>query len=265
MPNVSTMRRRFLDLHADGFFVIPNPFDTGSARLLEAAGAVALATTSSGFAAAHGRSDGTMSRDELVAHVRSVCGAVDVPVNVDSEICYPRDDGGVRRTIEMLADAGASGASIEDYDPEPGAVLPISRAAERVAEAAEEAHRHDILLTARAENFLHGRPDIEDTVERLSAYRDAGADVLYAPGLTAEREIARVVELGKPVNVLALPGVPPMLRLEELGVRRVSTGGALTWAAYGAFIRAAQGLLQDGSTAYLREGLTPEQRGAFRA
>ncbi len=256
----SVLRDRFRELHDAGFFVIPNPFDVGSARLLESAGAEAVATTSSGFAATQGWSDDSTPRAALVAHVRAICGAVEIPVNVDTQCCFPQDDGGVARTVELMAEAGAAGLSIEDYDPAAGGVLPLDEARRRVAEAAEAAHRHRMVLTARAENFLHGRPDIEDTVARLTAYRDEGADVLYAPGLSAEREIARVVDLGRPVNVLAMGSTPPIARLRDLGVRRVSTGGALTWATYEAFRRAAHALLDGGETAYLSEGLPGDQR-----
>ncbi|TWP33586.1 isocitrate lyase/PEP mutase family protein [Leekyejoonella antrihumi] len=262
--SVDQRRQRFTELHAAGFFLIPNPFDQGSARLLEAQGFSAVATTSSGYAATRGRQDQHVTREELVEHVRAICDAIDVPVNVDSEGCFPGADGGIARTVELLADAGAAGLSIEDFDPVAGQVLDRAEATDRVAEAVAAAHRHGILLTARAENFLHGRADIDDTVARLSAYRDAGADVLYAPGITTDSHIAQVVALGLPVNVLAMGVTPPVPRLRELGVRRVSTGGSLTWAAYGAFVRAATELAAEGTTGYLEGSLTSQQRQTFR-
>lgn len=261
MPTAT--RDRFVDLHTDGLFVIPNPFDAGSARLLESAGAKAVATTSSGFAATRGRGDDDTPRADLVEHVRLLTAAVQIPVSVDAQCCFPRDDGGIDRTVDLMAEAGAAGLSIEDYDPAAGGILPLDEARRRVAEAVAAAKRHGLVVTARAENILHGRTDFEDTIARLTAYRDEGAHVLYAPGLTDEREIARVVALGLPVNVLAVPSVPPISRLRELGVRRVSTGGALTWAAYETFRQSASALLDEDSTAYLSRGLSAAERQIF--
>lgn len=236
--DTSALRDRFRALHESGLFTLPNPFDVGSALRLAEAGHPALATTSSGHAATLGRGDQQLTRDELVAHVSALTAAVEVPVNVDAECCYPGDEGGVPRTVELLAEAGAAGVSIEDYVPGTGP-LPIETAADRVAQAADVAHRHGVLLTARAEGFLYDQRDLDAVVQRLTAYRDAGADVLYAPGLTEPDQIAAVVSLGKPVNVLLVKGAPPLDDLAALGVRRVSTGGALTWAAYDAAVAAA--------------------------
>lgn len=251
--DVAARRRRFADLHAaDDLFVIPNPWDVGSARLLEVLGFHALATTSAGFANSLGRQDQQVSRDELVAHVAQLVAATTVPVHVDSEACFPAEPGGIAETVRQLAEAGAAGLSIEDVDPATGPdVLPAEEAAERVAVAAEAAHALDVpmVLTARAENHLYGHDDLDDTIARLLAYRDAGADVVYAPGLHEPDDIARVVqEVGVPVNVLALPSVPPLGTLAAAGVRRVSTGSLLSRVAYGAVARAAQELL-DGDTA----------------
>ena len=190
---------------------MPNPWDVGSARLLEASGFEALATTSAGFAWASGKLDQSVTRDELVAHVATLADATSVPLNVDSERCYPDDPGGVAETVALLAGAGAAGLSIEDYDPATGAMDDVEVAAQRVAEVAEAAHQlsDPMVVTGRAENHIRGVDDLDDTISRLIAYRDAGADAAYAPGLSDLGQIARVVEaLGIPVNVLALPGGP---------------------------------------------------------
>jgi 2-methylisocitrate lyase-like PEP mutase family enzyme len=187
---------------------MPNPWDAGSARLLEYAGFEALATTSAGFAWSLGRADQTVSRDELVAHVATLAAATDLPLNVDSERCYPDAPGGVTRTVELLAEAGAAGFSIEDFNPETGSMDDAAAAADRVAEAMEASLKQDepMVLTGRAENHIRGVDDLDDTINRLVAYRDAGADVVYAPGLTDLDQIARVVEAVQiPLNVL-LPG-----------------------------------------------------------
>lgn len=224
----------FLQLHETGMFVIPNPWDVGSAVRLEALGFPALATTSSGLAWSLGKQDNQVTLDELVAHVRAVTAAVSVPVSVDAERCFADDLPGIATTVERLAEAGAAGLSIEDYDPARG-LESLDRAVERVAAAAAAAHRHGLVLTARAENHLYGLNDLDDTIARLQAYREAGADVLYAPGLTDLAQIRSVVAAaGRPVNVLRLPTGPSLAELAEAGVRRVSTGGALARAAYAA-------------------------------
>jgi len=241
------MTADFRELHASGTFVLPNPWDVGSARLLEHLGAVALATTSSGLAASLGRHDQTVTLDELVAHVAAVCQAVSIPVNVDAERCFAEDTADIGATIDALAMAGAAGLSIEDYDPVAGALDPVDRAVERVGAAAAAAHRHGLMLTARAENRLYAVGDQHDTLARLTAYRDAGADCLYAPGLVARDEIEAVVALARPVNVLLWPGGPSVPELAAMGVRRVSTGGRLAWTAYGALATAARELLSVGT------------------
>jgi len=249
----------FRDLHKQGTFVLPNPWDVGSAKLLEAAGFPALATTSSGLAAALGKHDQTVTRAELVAHVAALSGAVSIPINVDAERCF--DD--VERTVNLLADAGAAGISIEDFDPVAGTVEPIEAAAARVRLAAAACAERGLLLTARAENALYGNADLDDTLTRLAAYRDAGADCLYAPGVNAPAAIAQIVDLGLPVNVLALPDAPPVAELRALGVRRVSTGGALAFTAYGALVRAAAELRSSGTYGYWAGTLSPTDRDAF--
>lgn len=223
----------FRDLHADGIFVMPNPWDVGSATMLASLGFPALATTSWGHAAALGRKDQQVTLDELVEHAAAIVAAVDVPLNVDAEYCFAADTAGIGPVVRRLASTGAAGLSIEDFNPFVGAIDPVEVAAERVAAAADVARDEDVVLTARAENLLYGAGDLDDTITRLVAYRDAGADVVYAPGLVELAQIATVVaEVGVPVNVLSLPGGPSIPELAAAGVRRVSTGGALAGAAY---------------------------------
>src|SRR5438132_8013348 len=261
-------RARFRALHArKELFVMPNPWDIGSARLLESLGFQALATTSAGFAWSIGKLDQTVSRDELVAHVASLAHATTLPLNVDSERCYPDDPGGVAETVAQLADAGAAGFSLEDYDPATEGIEAVALAAKRVAVAAEAAHGlpDPLVLTARAENHIRGVDDLDDTIVRLIAYRDAGADAVYAPGLSELGQIAAVVEaVGVPVNVLALPDGPTLAQLASAGVRRVSTGGALARPAYGALLTGAEELLEKGTSRYAECGASPEAlRAAF--
>jgi 2-methylisocitrate lyase-like PEP mutase family enzyme len=240
---------------------MPNPWDVGSARLLESAGFEALATTSAGFAWSLGRLDQNVSRDELVAHVAMVAAATELPLNVDSERCYPDDPGGVTRTVDLLAEAGAAGFSIEDFDPHTGSMDDIAAAAERVAEAAEASRRQDepLVLTGRAENHIRGVDDLDDTIARLIAYRDAGADVVYAPGLTELAQIARVVEAVQvPLNVLALPPAPSVAELASVGVRRISTGSLLAGVAYGALLEGARELREEGTSRYAEGGVWRE-------
>ncbi|MEU4619235.1 isocitrate lyase/phosphoenolpyruvate mutase family protein [Actinoplanes sp. NPDC023801] len=262
-----SVRERFRRLHSTGTFVMPNAWDAGSARVLATTGFAAVATTSSGLAASLGKRDQQVTRDELVAHVTAVTAAVGVPVSVDAERLFADTAGGIAETVDLLAAAGAAGLSIEDYDPATGRVDTLPAGVERVGAAAEAARRHDLVLTARAENHLYGQGDLEDTITRLVAYHAAGADVLYAPGLTTPEDITRVVEaVGAPVNVLMMPGVPSVPELAALGVRRVSTGGALAWAAYGALRDAARELLESGTTEFRARNLTAaEIEAAFGA
>jgi 2-methylisocitrate lyase-like PEP mutase family enzyme len=252
-------RARFWALHErEQLFVMPNPWDVGSARLLAAEGFEALATTSAGFAWSLGRLDQSVSRDELVAHVATLAAATDLPLNVDSERCYPEDPGGVPGTVELLAKAGAAGFSIEDYNPGTGRIDTVALAAERVAEAAEASRKQEapLVLTGRAENHLRGVDDLDDTIARLIAYRDAGADVVYAPGLTDLEQIARVVEAVQvPLNVLALGSTPSIDKLESGGVRRISTGSLLAGVAYGAMLEGARELREDGTSFYAEGGV----------
>jgi 2-methylisocitrate lyase-like PEP mutase family enzyme len=263
--SIADRRARFRQLHAEeGIFVMPNPWDAGSARLLAWSGFKALATTSAGLAWALGRNDQQVTREALVAHVAQLANATDLPLSVDSERCFADAPGGVAETVRLLGQAGAAGCSIEDYDPATGRIDAVGPATERVAAAAQAAHEGDaMVLTARAENHLYGGGGLADTIARLVAYRAAGADVLYAPGLTDPADIAAVVAaVHAPVNVLALPDAPTVAELGRLGVRRVSTGSLLAGAAYGAMLAGARELLTDGGSAYARAGLPQDVRAA---
>jgi len=248
---IAEKRADFRALHQQGCFVIPNPWDTGSARYLEGLGFKALATTSSGFAWSQGQADGAMSREHILAHLRELVEATDLPVNADFENGFAADAQGVAESVSLAIEMGVAGLSIEDStgnadDP----LFPLDMAVERLraARKAIDASGADVLLVGRAENFFAGRPDLDDAVARIKAYANAGADCLYAPGIKTREQIAAVVAAagGKPVNLLV--GAPSELTLKdiaELGVRRVSVGGGLARAAWGGFIRAAR-TLADG-------------------
>jgi 2-methylisocitrate lyase-like PEP mutase family enzyme len=239
---------------------MPNAWDVGSARLLESLGFEAIATTSSGFAATLGRHDQNVSLEELVSHVAAICAAVRVPVSVDAEDGFAADRAGLDTTVEELARAGASGVSIEDYRPGHG-LLGIHAATERVGAYVETANRFGLTVTARAENHLYGVEDLDDTLERLGAYASAGAHVVYAPGLVNVDHLSQVVDtIPRPVNVLLVPGGPTVDEMSEIGVRRLSTGGALAFVAYGAVARAARELLAEGTQTYSAGALTGEER-----
>jgi 2-methylisocitrate lyase-like PEP mutase family enzyme len=237
----------FAALHEGEPFLIPNPWDAGSARVLEALGFRALATTSSGFAFTLGRLDGSTTIDEMAAHVEAVDAATSLPVSVDLENGYGPDAEDAAHAVGRAADAGAVGGSIEDYDPT-GTIYELTQGVERVAAAAERAHGlgFRFVLTARAENLIRGNPDLDDTIARLQAYERAGADVLYAPGLRTVEEIRAVCDaVAKPVNVLAWPGLT-FADVAEAGAQRVSVGGALTWVAAKALADAAASLRDTG-------------------
>jgi 2-methylisocitrate lyase-like PEP mutase family enzyme len=240
MDSPTTLR----ELHAAGFFVIPNAWDVGSAVRLERLGFGAIATTSGGLAWSLGKQDQQVTFDELCAHVAELVHNVGVPISVDSERLYSADLDGVAANVRTLADLGAGGLSIEDYDPATSSIDPIDAATARVAAAADAAGERGLVLTARAENALYKMGDLDDTIERLRSYRAAGADVVYAPGLTSADDIARVVrETDAWVNVLLLPGAPSPAELAELGVTRASTGGRLAFIAYKAMEEHASALL----------------------
>jgi 2-methylisocitrate lyase-like PEP mutase family enzyme len=252
----------FRALHDGAPFVIPNPWDAGSAKVLAGLGFKALASTSSGFAFTLGRPDGTATLDEVVEHAGALDAATSLPVSVDLESGYGRAPQDVARAIARVAGAGAVGASIEDYDPGDG-IYPLERAVERVAAATDAARRLDFpfTLTARAENHIRGNPDLKDTIARLQAYERAGADVLYAPGLRSGEEIRTVCDaVSKPVNVLAHRGLS-LSEIVEAGGRRISLGGALAWVAVGALVDVAEQIRDHGdfsglvAPAQLREWL----------
>jgi 2-methylisocitrate lyase-like PEP mutase family enzyme len=249
MTNHAERASKLLDLHRPGNpLLLPNPWDAGSAKLLASLGFDALATTSSGFAATLGRLDGNVTRDEAIEHSRTIAQATDLPVSADLENAFADDPDGVAETIRLALEAGVSGASVEDWSGD--AIYEPGLAAERVAAAAEAAHRGDVhlVLTARAENHIHGRDDLADTIARLQAYQEAGADVLYAPGLTEIDDIRQVVtSVDRPVNVLALPAAPPVAELAQAGVSRISIGGGFAWVAMGAVAEAARELREDGT------------------
>lgn len=264
MPTtIQDRRSRYAQLHESGSFLIPNPYDVGSAVLLAAMDFPAIATTSSGLAATLGLADQQVDREVLVEHVRAVCAAVDVPVQVDAEDLFADASGGIERTVELLAEAGAAGVSWEDYDQSAGYVMDMDEAVDRVRVAAGVAHAHGMLLTARCENFLYDNTNLGDAVARLSAYRDAGADVLFAPGITTREQVQSVVEIGAPVNVLQLPDGPDARTLGQWGARRVSVGGAFAWAAYGEMVRAATEFAAAGTMTYAERGLSRARRDAF--
>ena len=242
----------FRALHEGEPFLIPNPWDAGSARVLAALGFQALASTSSGFAFTLGRLDGEATLDEVVAHVAALDAATDLPVSVDLENGYGAEPERAAEAIARVAAAGAVGGSIEDWDADAG-LYETSRAAERVAAAVEAARRLDFpfTLTARAENHIRGNPDLDDTIARLQAYEAAGADVLYAPGLRTADEIRAVCgAVGKPVNVLALPGLS-LAEVYAAGAQRVSVGGGLAWVAVQALADAAEALRDEGDFSVL--------------
>lgn len=246
---------RFLELHEPGRpLLLPNPWDIGSTKLLASLGFEALATTSGGFAATLGRLDGSVTRDEALAHAASIVRATALPVSADLENGFADTVDGVAETAAGAVAAGLAGFSIEDSSGVQDApIYSIDAAAERVAVAARAAHDGPahVVLTARSENFLHGRHDLADTIARLQAYQEAGADVLYAPGLVRAKDIRAVVSaVDRPVNVLALPGVPAVSALAELGVARVSIGGAFAFTALGAVAQAARELRERGTYSF---------------
>jgi 2-methylisocitrate lyase-like PEP mutase family enzyme len=247
----------FLALHhGDVPLLIPNPWDPGSARLLASMGFAALATTSSGFAATLGRLDGSVSLDEALDHAAAIVSSVDVPVSADLENGFADDPTGVAETVRRALATGLAGCSIEDATQRPDdPIYAHDLAVERVAAAVEVAHgtATRMVITARAENHLHGRDDLVDTIRRLQAFGAAGADVLYAPGLIDKAAIAAVVSaVEQPVNVLLLPGGPSVGELADLGVRRMSIGGGLAYAALGAVVAAANELLESGTVGFYR-------------
>lgn len=247
----------FLALHrAEHPLLLVNAWDAGSAKVLASLGFDALATTSSGHAATLGLLDGSVTREQAIDHAATIVQATDLPVSADLENAFARDPEGVATTIEEALEAGLAGCSVEDFSgDQDDPIYPLELAAERVAAAVAVAHGGPVhlVLTARAENYLHGHPDLNDTIARLQAFERAGADVLYAPGLSTTEEIAGVVQaVGRPVNVLARPGAPSVRDLGELGVSRISVGGAFAFAAMGALVEAATELRDDGTYGFAK-------------
>jgi 2-methylisocitrate lyase-like PEP mutase family enzyme len=246
---------RFRALHTPGTpLLMPNAWDIGSAALFAALGFEAIATTSGGFAATRGRLDGAMSKEAVLTHSGELAGAVDIPVSADLENCFADDPEGVAGTITAAVDVGLAGGSVEDFTGDRDAPLyELAHAAERVRAAAEAAHAGptNFVLTARAENYLHGRKDLADTIARLQAYQEAGADVLFAPAVVEPADLRQVLaSVDVPVSVLVLPGAPTVGELGALGVSRISVGGAIAVAAYGAAINAVNELRDSGTTSY---------------
>jgi 2-methylisocitrate lyase-like PEP mutase family enzyme len=255
--------RAFRSLHErEGAFVIPNPWNVGTARILARMGFEALATTSAGYAFSVGKRDNTVDRDEMIAHLRAISAATDLPVSADLENGYGSALTEIVETYRLAAEAGVVGASIEDASGESQApIFDQARAADRVRAVAESVHAlpAGFTLTARAENYLHGRRDLYDTIQRLQAYQEAGADVLYAPGLTSKEEIAAVISsVDRPVNVLmGLAGARlSAAELVELGVKRISVGSAFCRAAMGAFVRAAKEVKERGTFTFVEEAIS---------
>ena len=260
MSSTSEKRRVFRKLHESGCFAIPNPWDIGSALYLQSLGFEALASTSSGFAWSRGRADNTPTRAEILAHLADLAAAVDVPLNADFENGFAADPAGVAESVRLAVESGIAGLSIEDsvgprlehaVGAPAGPLFDLEAAVERIraARRAIDATGEDVLLVGRAEGFLVGRPNIDEAVARLVAYANAGADCLYAPGIQSPEHIRRVVEAvhPRPVNVLVMaPATQSLRQLSELGVRRVSVGGALARAAWGGFMHAAREIAEHG-------------------
>jgi len=261
-------RATFRQLHEQGCFVIPNPWDIGSAVALEHLGFKALASTSAGMAWSHGKPDNGVVRDEVLAHLSALAGAVDIPLNADFENAFAREPAGVAANVTLAVETGIAGLSVEDSTGDPDAPLyDFTLAVERVAaaRAAIDATGTGVLLTARSEGFIVGRPDLEETLRRLAAFARAGADCLYPPGLRQEDQIAAVVATAapRPVNVLA-SGLK-VTALEALGVRRISVGGSLARAAWGGFLRAAREIAQAGTFTAFAQGASGGELNAMFA
>ena len=251
-PDIADKRRAFAALHASGCFVIPNPWDAGSARYLQSLGFQALATTSAGFAWSHARPDNGITRDMALAHLHEMVGAVDVPINADFENGFAPDAAGVAENVRLAVATGVAGLSIEDSTGDADRPLfTLEEAVERLRAARSAIDRAGggVMLVGRAECFLVGRPDLAETIARLQAYADAGADCLYAPGVTRREQIVALVEAVAPKPLNLLVGSASELTVADvaaLGVRRISVGGALARSAWGGFMRSAQLLAQQG-------------------
>ena len=268
-PSIADKRRTFHKLHEAGCFASPNPWDVGSARFLQGLGFKALATTSSGFAWSHGHRDGGMSRDRVLDHLTDMVEATNLPINADFESGFAPDAAGVAESVRLAVETGVAGLSIEDSTGDasrPIYELHTAVARIRAARKAIDKAGGDTLLVGRAECFLHGQPDIGQTIHRLKAYADAGADCLYAPGIRTPEHIGAVVAgvAPKPVNLLmAWPGDLTMPEIAALGVRRVSVGGALARAAWGGFMRAAKLIAEQGKFDGFADAAPGQELDAF--
>jgi 2-methylisocitrate lyase-like PEP mutase family enzyme len=251
-PSIADKRRTFHQLHESGCFVIPNPWDTGSARFLQGLGFKALATTSSGFGWSQGRPDGAAPRDMVLEHLHALVSVTDLPLNADFESGFAPDAAGVAQSVRLAVETGVAGLSIEDATGNAAAPLyAVDEAVARIraARGAIDKAGGDTLLVGRAEGFLHGRPDLDEAIARLKAYAQAGADCLYAPGIRTREQIAAVVEAVAPRPFNLLVGWSSELTMQDiaaLGVRRVSVGSALARAAWGGFVRAARRIADEG-------------------
>jgi 2-methylisocitrate lyase-like PEP mutase family enzyme len=250
MPSIADKRRTFRELHQSGCFVIPNPWDIGTARYLQHLGFKAIASTSAGFAFAQGRPDGAVPRHMMLAHLHELAHASDLPLNADFEAGYADDLDGVSESVRLAVETGVSGLSIEDGANRKLYSMDDAVARVRAARTTIDKAGGDVLLVGRAECFLLGRPDLDETIARLKAYANAGADCLYAPGIKTREQIAAIVHAvaPKPVNVLMSSGAEPLTvaDLTALGVRRISVGGALARVGWGAVIRVAQQIATEG-------------------
>lgn len=266
---VSDKRAQFRSLHAQGCFVLPNPWDIGSAKMLASMGFKALATTSAGFAWAQGRRDNGVTRDMVLAHLRDIVSATDLPVNADFEGGFAATPEGVAESVRMAVGTGVAGLSIEDSTGDASAPLrDVDDAVARIraARGAIDELGGDTLLVGRAENFVVGRPDLDDAVTRLKAYSEAGADCLYAPGVRTREQITAVVAAVAPKPFNLLIGWPSELTLQDaaaMGVRRISVGGALARAAWGGFLRAARAIASDGRFEFADAAPGNELNGVF--
>lgn len=253
MPNAADKRSAFKDLHRSGCFVIPNPWNVGSALYLEGLGFKALASTSSGFAHSLGRSDGALSRDDVLAHYRELAAAAAIPLNADFENGFAHEPDAVADNVRLCIDTGVAGLSIEDFTGDESAPLydfDKAVARMRAARKAIDQSGSSVLLTGRAEGFLHGRPDLDDAIRRLTAFAEAGADCLYVPGIKTREQIEAVVKAvaPKPVNLLmSFAGGFTVADIAAMGVRRISVGGTLARIAMDGFIKAATAIAKNGT------------------
>jgi 2-methylisocitrate lyase-like PEP mutase family enzyme len=269
MPSIAEKRREFRRLHETGCFVLPNPWDIGSARYLQGLGFKAIASTSAGFAFTQGLPDGAVTRDMMLAHLRELSEAADIPLNADFEGGFADDPDGVAESVRLCCATGVSGLSIEDSTGNPDNPLydfELSLARVKTARAAIDKAGADVLFTARSEGFIRNRPDLAETIRRLKAYAAAGADCLYAPGIKTREEIEAIVAAvaPKPVNFLMAGAMPfSVVDLEQLGVRRISLGGTLARIAWTTIIRAAREIATEGTFTKLGGGITNAELNEF--